>query len=92
MSQTELHCPEDYSTLAAIEYHGVELDLCQECNGVWLDSGEIDHIMKLRRSSPALEIVGELGTHPDATDWIFDGAVEAGAAVLEFLADALSGL
>ncbi len=28
-----------------VEYQGVELDLCAECNGIWFDRGELDLVL-----------------------------------------------
>jgi len=27
------------------EFHGVTIDRCPECNGIWLDAGEIERLM-----------------------------------------------
>jgi Zn-finger nucleic acid-binding protein len=37
--------------------HGVEIDLCPGCRGVWLDRSELDAIIE--RSGRFLEIPGE---------------------------------
>lgn len=33
-------------TLLMSERHGVEIDYCPECRGVWLDRGELDKIIE----------------------------------------------
>lgn len=33
------------ATLAMTERHGVEIDYCPSCRGVWLDRGELDKII-----------------------------------------------
>ncbi|WP_322045755.1 zf-TFIIB domain-containing protein [Paraburkholderia sp. J67] len=38
------HCPD--VTLAIAERHGVELDYCPQCRGVWLDRGELDRLIE----------------------------------------------
>ena len=37
-------CPVDGATLIKEPSHQILLDRCPECNGVWLDAGEIDDI------------------------------------------------
>jgi len=40
-----MKCPIDQTPLAISERHGVEIDYCPECRGVWLDRGELDKII-----------------------------------------------
>ncbi len=37
-------CPKDHQPMLAIEYNGVEIDFCPECEGIWLDSGELEFL------------------------------------------------
>jgi len=39
-------CPTCEHTMVAVEYHNVELDYCNNCKGVWFDSGELDLLLK----------------------------------------------
>ncbi len=39
-------CPIDNETLVMSERHGVEIDYCPKCRGVWLDRGELDKIIE----------------------------------------------
>lgn len=32
--------------LAVLERHGIEIDYCPKCRGVWLDRGELDKIIE----------------------------------------------
>lgn len=34
------------STLVMSERHGIEIDYCPQCRGVWLDRGELDKIIE----------------------------------------------
>ncbi len=36
-----MRCPKCGAELVAIAYHGIELDKCTACQGVWLDCGEL---------------------------------------------------
>ena len=41
-----MKCPIDGETLIMTERHGVEIDYCPKCRGVWLDRGELDKIIE----------------------------------------------
>ena len=50
----ELHhmrCPKCGMELVAINYKNIEIDKCSECEGVWLDAGELETVSKLETSS-----------------------------------------
>jgi len=36
----EMRCPRCHASLGHRPYHGVSLDYCPNCHGVWLDAGE----------------------------------------------------
>lgn len=38
------HCAD--TTLTMTERHGIEIDYCPKCRGVWLDRGELDKIVE----------------------------------------------
>ena len=40
-----LRCPKCGGHLVTEEFHRVQIDRCPECQGVWLDQGEIDAVM-----------------------------------------------
>lgn len=48
-------CPVDGTALAMSERHGIEIDYCPACRGVWLDRGELDKIVE--KSAGQLEQV-----------------------------------
>ncbi len=39
-----MKCPKDGYDLASSEYHGVQIETCPQCGGMWLDAGELDSI------------------------------------------------
>lgn len=41
-----LQCPICDVNLLTTDRHGVEIDYCPHCRGVWLDRGELDKIIK----------------------------------------------
>ncbi len=50
----ELHhmrCPKCGMELIAIDYKGIEVDKCSECEGIWLDAGELEVVSKLEKPS-----------------------------------------
>jgi uncharacterized protein len=42
-------CPRDGATLVEVNKSGVQIDVCPECKGVWLDRGELEKIMQITR-------------------------------------------
>lgn len=49
-----LLCPNCNTSMQAVNRSGVELDMCPQCRGVWLDRGELEKIL-----SGAREMEGE---------------------------------
>jgi Zn-finger nucleic acid-binding protein len=49
-----MKCPIDGETLIMTERHGVEIDYCPRCRGVWLDRGELDKIIDKAAGAMAL--------------------------------------
>jgi Zn-finger nucleic acid-binding protein len=41
-----MKCPVDNVDLVMSERHGIEIDYCPTCRGVWLDRGELDKIIE----------------------------------------------
>jgi hypothetical protein len=40
-----MKCPKCGADLQSEEFHSVTIDRCPDCDGIWLDSGEIDSLM-----------------------------------------------
>lgn len=49
-----MKCPIDGETLVMTDRHGVEIDYCPKCRGVWLDRGELDKIIDKAAGAMAL--------------------------------------
>jgi Zn finger protein HypA/HybF involved in hydrogenase expression len=50
----ELHymrCPKCGMELIEIDYKGIKVDKCSECEGIWLDAGELEVVSKLEKSA-----------------------------------------
>ena len=48
----ELHhmcCPKCGMPLIEIDYHGISVDKCSECDGVWLDAGELEQVANMEK-------------------------------------------
>lgn len=41
-----MKCPKDGYDLASSEYHGVTIETCPHCGGMWLDAGELGAVAK----------------------------------------------
>ena len=39
--------------LVMSERHGIEIDYCPQCRGIWLDRGELDKIIERATAAPA---------------------------------------
>ena len=41
-----MKCPKDGYDLASSQYHGVTIETCAHCGGIWLDAGELEAVAK----------------------------------------------
>ncbi len=41
-----MRCPVDDAPFREVTRRGVKIDICTECRGVWLDRGELDHLLE----------------------------------------------
>ena len=49
----ELHymrCPKCGMEMIEIDYKGIKIDKCSECEGIWLDAGELEAVAKLEKT------------------------------------------
>jgi uncharacterized protein len=49
---TQFDCPRCGTNLTMTERHGIEIDYCSQCRGVWLDRGELDKILDRTAAMP----------------------------------------
>lgn len=42
-----MNCPVCDAKLRAVDRMGVEIDICPECKGIWLDRGELEKVVEL---------------------------------------------
>jgi uncharacterized protein len=45
-----MRCPKCGMELIEIDYKDIKVDKCSECEGVWLDAGELEAVSKLEKS------------------------------------------
>lgn len=50
--ETSVRCPKCPGKLDGYTFHGVALDRCSECGGIWLDHGELEAIVRKLRLGP----------------------------------------
>jgi len=41
-----MKCPKCGADLGTTDQHGVSIDLCPDCGGIWLDAGELDTVLQ----------------------------------------------
>jgi uncharacterized protein len=42
-----MECPNCTSHLVTLEFADIEVDYCFKCKGIWLDKGEIEHLIRI---------------------------------------------
>lgn len=62
-----MKCPSCDVDLLMAERHGVEVDYCSQCRGIWLDRGELDKI--LERSEAEYAAASPTVRAPGASDY-----------------------
>jgi Zn-finger nucleic acid-binding protein len=72
-----LKCPHCDATLRVVDRRGVEVDICPECRGIWLERGELEKMVAIasrddddddderQRTRPNEEARGREGYRPD---------------------------
>ncbi len=47
-----LVCPKCDAHLILLKFKGVEVDFCEKCRGIWLDTGTLQHLMEATGAQP----------------------------------------
>jgi Zn-finger nucleic acid-binding protein len=63
-----VQCPVDSTNLLMAERHGVEIDCCPECRGIWLDRGGPCQWRDFNRGDLTPERLRECGC-PKSQEW-----------------------
>jgi hypothetical protein len=45
-----MHCPKCGMELIEVDFKTLKIDRCSACDGVWLDAGELESVVKLEKS------------------------------------------
>jgi hypothetical protein len=61
-----LHCPKCAGNLETYTFHGVILDRCDTCDGMWLDNGELEEVIRKITNGPITDWLEKVifKTHP----------------------------
>jgi Zn-finger nucleic acid-binding protein len=54
-----MKCPKDGYDLASSEYHGVQIETCSHCGGMWLDAGELEVVAHEERPALMTRVLSE---------------------------------
>lgn len=46
-----MHCPKCGMEISEVDYKGIRIDKCFQCQGIWLDAGELEAISKLEQNA-----------------------------------------
>ena len=47
-----MECPKCHAAMRSYERNGITVDQCTECRGVFLDRGELEHLISLEAAQP----------------------------------------
>lgn len=88
---TDLLCPDDGAALVVLIHHGVKIDACTKCEGVWLDQGELEHIL-LQRHGPSYHPLKPADQRKSSLLGRADVSPDVLADMMEAIGDFLGGL
>ena len=57
-----MKCPQDGSPLDPVDVRGIEIDKCHQCDGMWLDYGELESIRKMSLNEIEEELEEKYGS------------------------------
>jgi hypothetical protein len=57
-----MRCPKCGGSLGAEAFHGIQIDRCPDCHGMWFDAGEIDLILKEEDAGVLRKIMSDVRT------------------------------
>ena len=57
-----MKCPKDGYDLSSSMYHGVQIETCEHCGGMWLDAGELDAVAHEERPALLTRILADAFT------------------------------
>ncbi|MGH7500098.1 MAG: zf-TFIIB domain-containing protein [Gemmatimonadales bacterium] len=54
-----MKCPKDGYDLVSSQYHGVQIETCPHCGGMWLDAGELEVVSHEERPALFTRVLSE---------------------------------
>jgi uncharacterized protein len=54
-----MKCPKDGYDLASSAFHGVQVETCPHCGGMWLDAGELEAVSHEERPSVFTRVLSD---------------------------------
>jgi len=54
-----MKCPKDGYDLTTSEYHGVQIEICGHCGGMWLDAGELEVVAHEDRPALLTQVLSD---------------------------------
>jgi Zn-finger nucleic acid-binding protein len=60
-------CPVCKNDMIVVEYRNIELDYCNNCKGVWFDSGELELLLKSQGFEESKAFFDDMLKSPEAT-------------------------
>jgi Zn-finger nucleic acid-binding protein len=65
-----MKCPKDGYDLTSSTFHGVQIETCPHCGGMWLDAGEIEAVAKEQRPALLTRVISDaLGSLKRVRNW-----------------------
>jgi hypothetical protein len=65
-----MKCPKDGYDLTSSAYHGVQIETCPHCGGMWLDAGEIEAVAHEHRPALLTRVISDaLGSLKRVRNW-----------------------
>jgi hypothetical protein len=55
-----MKCPKCGGNLQGEAFHGLQIDRCPDCHGMWFDAGEIEMILKDEDAGVLRRVMGDL--------------------------------
>ena len=65
-----MKCPKDGYDLTSSSYHGVQIETCAHCGGMWLDAGEVEAVAHEHRPALLTRVIADaLGSLKRVRNW-----------------------
>jgi len=61
-SGSDIHCPKCTGLLETYSFHGIILDRCLKCSGIWMDKGELEAVVRKVTRGPLGAWIDKLTT------------------------------